>query len=39
MVSLDMDIGYAVLSSKELKDVVMPDKVVGEYRHCHFSRG
>lgn len=37
MVSRDFDIGYAVLSSKELKDVVVPDSVAKKYRNYHFD--
>jgi hypothetical protein len=37
IVSSDFDIGYAVLASKELKDVVMPDSVAKKYRDYHFD--
>lgn len=37
IVSADFDIGYAVLASKEPKDVVMPDSVAKKYRDYHFS--
>jgi hypothetical protein len=37
IVSTDFDLGYAVLASKELKDVVMPDSVAKKYRDYHFS--
>ena len=37
VVSSDFDIGYAVLASKELKDVVMPDSVAKKYRDYHFE--
>jgi len=37
MVSADFDIGYAVLASKEMKDVVMPDSVAKKYRDFHFE--
>jgi hypothetical protein len=37
IISADFDIGYAVLASKELKDVVMPDSVAKKYRDYHFS--
>jgi hypothetical protein len=37
IVSADFDIGYAVLASKELKDVVMPDSVAKKYRDYHFA--
>ena len=37
IVSSDFDIGYAVLASKELKDVVMPDSVAKKYRDYHFE--
>ncbi|OFZ79827.1 MAG: hypothetical protein A2583_06025 [Bdellovibrionales bacterium RIFOXYD1_FULL_53_11] len=37
IVSSDFDLGYAVLASKELKDVVMPDSVVRKYRDYHFE--
>ena len=37
VVSSDFDLGYAVLASKELKDVVMPDSVARKYRDYHFE--
>ena len=37
VVSSDFDLGYAVLASKELKDVVMPDSVARKYRDYHFD--
>jgi hypothetical protein len=37
IVSSDFDIGYAVLASRELKDVVMPDSVAKKYRSFHFE--
>lgn len=37
IVSTDFDIGYSVLASNELKDVVMPDRVAHKYRDYHFS--
>jgi hypothetical protein len=37
MVSADFDIGYAVLASRDLKDVVMPDSVAKKYRDYHFE--
>jgi hypothetical protein len=37
MVSSDFDIGYAVLASRNLKDVVMPDSVAKKYRAFHFE--
>lgn len=37
IVSSDFDIGYAVLASQELKDVVMPDSVAKKYRDYHFE--
>ena len=37
IISSDFDIGYAVLASKELKDVVMPDSVAKKYRDYHFD--
>lgn len=37
LVSTDFDIGYAVLASKGLKDVVMPDSVAKKYRDYHFD--
>lgn len=37
IVSSDFDIGYAVLASKEMKDVVMPDSVAKKYRDFHFD--
>lgn len=37
IVSADFDIGYAVLASSELKDVVMPDGVARKFRDYHFA--
>jgi len=37
VVSADFDIGYAVLASNTLKDVVMPDSVAKKYRAYHFD--
>ncbi|MEW6058440.1 MAG: hypothetical protein AB1540_17705 [Bdellovibrionota bacterium] len=37
IVSSDFDIGYAVLASKGMKDVVMPDSVARKYRDYHFN--
>jgi len=37
IVSTDFDISYAVLASKELKNVVMPDSVAKKYRDYHFE--
>jgi len=37
VVSADFDIGYAVLASNALKDVVMPDSVAKKYRSYHFD--
>lgn len=37
MVSADFDIGYSVLASNELRDVVMPDSVASKYRTFHFD--
>ena len=37
IVSSDFDIGYSVLASKSLKDVVMPDSVAKKYREYHFD--
>jgi len=37
IVSTDFDIGYAVLASKGLKDVVMPDSVAKKYRDYRFA--
>jgi hypothetical protein len=37
VISADFDIGYAVLASSELKDVVMPDSVAKKYRDYHFD--
>jgi hypothetical protein len=37
IVSVDFDIGYAVLASKDLKDAVMPDSVAKKYRDYHFE--
>lgn len=39
IVSADFDIGYAVLASNSLKDVVMPDSVAKKYRAYHFDPG
>jgi hypothetical protein len=36
IVSMDFDIGYAVLADSQLKDAVMPDRIASEYRHYHF---
>ncbi len=35
--SADFDVGYATLSDKSMKDVVMPDSVAKDYRHFHFT--
>lgn len=37
IISADFDVGYAVLASKGMKDVVMPDSVAKKYRAYHFS--
>ena len=37
IVSMDFDIGYAALSSKDTKDVVMPDDQAREFRDYHFE--
>lgn len=37
IISLDFDMGYAVLGRSIEKDVVMPDTTVNEYRYFHFS--
>lgn len=37
IVSSDFDIGYAVLASSHLKDVLMPDSVAKRYRDYHFE--
>ena len=37
LVSTDFDIGYAVLASKDLKDVIVPDGVAKKYRNYHFD--
>ena len=37
MVSSDFDIGYAIMASNDLKDVVMPDSVAKKYRDFHFE--
>lgn len=37
IVSADFDLGYAVLASKSLKDVIMPDSVARKYRGYHFN--
>jgi hypothetical protein len=34
--TLDFDIGYAALSDPNMKDVVVPDRLIKEYRHYHF---
>ena len=36
IVSCDFDIGYAVLASGAMKEVVMPDSVAKKYREYHF---
>ena len=38
MVSTDFDIGYTVLASKNLKDVIVPDQVAKKYRNFHFDK-
>ncbi len=37
LISSDFDIGYAVLASKEMKDVIAPDSVAKKYRDYHFE--
>ena len=37
IISSDFDIGYAVLASSELKDVIVPDSVAKKYRDYHFE--
>lgn len=37
-VSLDFDLGFAVLADDESKDVLMPDSLEREYRHYHFGQ-
>ena len=37
IVSSDFDMGYAALSSQEMKDVVMPDRRAKRYREFHFE--
>jgi hypothetical protein len=37
IVSMDFDVGYAVLADPMMKDAVMPDRMVAEYRHYHFG--
>ena len=36
IVSMDFDVGYAVLADPRLKDSIMPDRLAAEYRHYHF---
>ena len=36
IVSMDFDVGYAVLSDPLMKDAVMPDQLANEYRHYLF---
>jgi predicted nucleic acid-binding protein len=37
IVSMDFDVGYAVLADPRLKDAVVPDRLAAEYRHYHFA--
>ncbi|MGK5086531.1 hypothetical protein WDW86_03140 [Bdellovibrionota bacterium FG-2] len=37
IVSMDFDVGYAVLADSRLKDAVVPDRLAAEYRHYHFK--
>ena len=37
LISADFDIGYAALASRDLRDIVMPDKVAKKYREFHFD--
>jgi hypothetical protein len=37
VISTDFDLGYAVMASSEMKDVVMPDSVAAKYRSYHFD--
>lgn len=37
IVSMDFDVGYAVLSDPKMKDAVMPDGIANEFRHYHFG--
>ena len=37
IVSMDFDVGYAVLADSRMKDAVMPDRLAKEFRHYHFS--
>lgn len=38
IVSKDFDIGYAVLADHKMKDAVVPDQLVKDYRHYHFEK-
>ncbi len=37
-ISTDFDLGYAVLADSGMKDVVMPDSKVSEYKGYHFPK-
>lgn len=37
VISSDFELGYAVMASSEMKDVVMPDSVAAKYRDYHFD--
>ena len=37
IVSSDFDMGYAALASKEVKDVIVPDRVAKRYKEFHFD--
>ena len=37
IVSMDFDIGYAVLSDPKMKDAVIPDRIANDFRHYHFK--
>lgn len=37
-VSMDFDMGFAVLADPGSKDVLMPESIEREYRHYHFNR-
>ena len=36
IVSMDFDVGYAVLADPRMKDAIMPDRIANEFRHYHF---
>ena len=37
IVSMDFDVGYAVLADARSKDTIMPDRLAAEYCHYHFN--